>query len=177
MRDFISINPIDSLVYGLPVFRYSRFERVDLFGVDFGFHYHPHFAHRIHMDASFSYLNSENYGSDQLAFQPQNRINTVLKLNLFKWKKLDFEDVVVQYQYFFKQQRVAFFETPTEAFQLLNFALNFRVLGAHQWKFQLGVKNMLNVQYIDHLSRLKNIQMPQPGRNIYVKISYQFNKS
>jgi iron complex outermembrane receptor protein len=100
----------------------------------------------------------------------------VLKLNLFKWKKLDFEDVVIQYQYFFKQQRVAIFETPTSAFQLLNCALNFRVLGAHQWKFQFGVKNILNVQYIDHLSRLKNIQMPQPGRNIYFKINYQFNK-
>jgi iron complex outermembrane receptor protein len=176
MRDFISINPTDSLVYGLPVFKYTQFERVDLYGFDAGFHYHPHFAHRIHLDGSFSYLNSENYGSDQLALQPQNRLNTVLKLNLFKWKKLDFEDVVIQYQYFFKQQRVAIFETPTSAFQLLNCALNFRVLGAHQWKFQFGVKNILNVQYIDHLSRLKNIQMPQPGRNIYFKINYQFNK-
>ncbi|MFN5635143.1 MAG: TonB-dependent receptor [Flavobacteriia bacterium] len=177
MRDFISINPLDSLVYGLPVFKYAQFKRVDLFGADVGFHYHPHFAHRIHMDASFSYLNSENYGSDQLALQPQNRINTVLKLSLFKWKKWDFEDVVIHYQYFLKQQRVAVFETPTPAFQLFNCAINIRYVGSHQWRFQLGVKNIFNVEYIDHLSRLKNIQMPQPGRNIYVKISYQFNKS
>ena len=112
-----------------------------------------------------------------MALQPQNRINTVLKLSLFKWKKWDFEDVVIHYQYFLKQQRVAVFETPTPAFQLFNCAINIRYVGSHQWRFQLGVKNIFNVEYIDHLSRLKNIQMPQPGRNIYVKISYQFNKS
>jgi iron complex outermembrane receptor protein len=177
MRDFISINPVDSLVYGLPVFKYAQFERVDLFGADIGFHYHPHFAHRIHLDGSFSYINTESYTSDQLALQPQNRFNTVLKVSLFKWKKWEFEEVVVQYQYFFKQQRVALFETSSPSFQLLNCALNMRIMGMHQWKFQLGVKNILNVHYIDHLSRLKNIQMPQPGRNIYMKISYQFNKS
>jgi outer membrane receptor protein involved in Fe transport len=34
----------------------------------------------------------------------------------------------------------------------------------------VGVKNILNEVYIDHLSRLKNIQMPHPGRNFYISL-------
>ena len=31
--------------------------------------------------------------------------------------------------------------------------------------------NLLNTRYIDHLSRLKTYEIPNPGRNIYVKLS------
>jgi serine/threonine-protein kinase len=40
-----------------------------------------------------------------------------------------------------------------------------------------GCKNLLNEQYIDHLSRLKNIEMPAPGRNVYVSLNYRIKST
>jgi outer membrane receptor protein involved in Fe transport len=37
----------------------------------------------------------------------------------------------------------------------------------------LGVKNILNERFIDHLSRLKNIAMPAPGRNFYLSVQFK----
>ena len=45
------------------------------------------------------------------------------------------------------------------------------VSAKHHINYSLGVNNLLNVNYIDHLSRLKTYDIPNPGRNIYVKLS------
>jgi outer membrane receptor protein involved in Fe transport len=39
----------------------------------------------------------------------------------------------------------------------------------------IGVRNALNMTYIDHLSRLKTLDIPNPGFNIYGSLTYQFN--
>ena len=44
-----------------------------------------------------------------------------------------------------------------------------------EFMVNIGVRNLLNTWYIDHLSRLKNIQMPFPGRNVYVSLKYDFS--
>jgi iron complex outermembrane receptor protein len=176
INDFISIIPVDSSVNNLPVYRYQAFERISLYGSDIGFHYHPHFAHRVHVDGTFSWINYQSNQGENLALLPQNRFAGVLKVNVFSWNRFEIEDIVLQYQYFFAQNRVATYETTTSGFQLLNASVNARITGKHSWRFQLGVKNLFNVSYIDHLSRLKNIEMPQPGRNVFLKVNYQFNQ-
>jgi iron complex outermembrane receptor protein len=71
------------------------------------------------------------------------------------------------------QRKVAFMETPSESYNVLDVAMAFELTGKQRWEFRLGVKNLLNEQYIDHLSRLKNIGMPAPGRNAYVSIHFK----
>ena len=41
----------------------------------------------------------------------------------------------------------------------------------HKIDYSFGVNNLLNNKYIDHLSRLKTYEIPNPGRNIYIKLS------
>ena len=47
----------------------------------------------------------------------------------------------------------------------------------NQFTVKGGGRNLLNTTYIDHLSRLKNIQMPFPGRNLFLGVGYNFNSN
>jgi outer membrane receptor protein involved in Fe transport len=64
-------------------------------------------------------------------------------------------------------------ETPSADYHLLDAAISFGLDGKHDWEFRLGVKNIFNERFIDHLSRLKNIAMPAPGRNAYISIQFK----
>lgn len=174
MQDYIVINPLDSVIDGLPVYKYQQVPQALLYGTDFGVHFHPHFAHWLHLEASTSVLWGETGTGDPLPLIPQSRIRGSAQFmleSLFK-TKFCIKDIVVQYNYLFDQNRVTPYETPTKAYQLLDLGVN--MLG--RWKtpleFGIGVKNLFNENYIDHLSRLKNIGLSQPGRSFYVRIGY-----
>jgi outer membrane receptor protein involved in Fe transport len=38
----------------------------------------------------------------------------------------------------------------------------------------MGVKNVFNQEYIDHLSRFKSLEIPNIGINFYVGLTYNF---
>ena len=40
---------------------------------------------------------------------------------------------------------------------------------------KLGVRNLFNTTYINHLSNLKGIGLPSAGINFYISINYLFN--
>jgi len=64
------------------------------------------------------------------------------------------------------QDRLGDFESTTDAYALLSFDAGIRLLrGARLHTLTLRVDNVLNTEYRDHLSRIKDI-MPEPGRNI-----------
>ena len=50
-------------------------------------------------------------------------------------------------------------------------ACNGTIPGKNKIDYSIGVNNLLNTRYIDHLSRLKTYEIPNPGRNIYFKLS------
>ena len=106
---------------------------------------------------------------------PQNRILSGLRFDLkdvsiFKSNKLVFD-----YNYFFKQDRVSEMETESPFYQLLNIGINTSIGEKERFDLSFGCKNLLNTEFIDHLSRLKNIGLESPGRNIYFKLTYQFS--
>ncbi len=71
----------------------------------------------------------------------------------------------------FEQNSVAPYETPSSAYQLINLSCTGSFSAKHQIDYSFGVNNLLNMRYIDHLSRLKTYEIPNPGRNIYIKFS------
>ena len=85
--------------------------------------------------------------------------------------KLRINSLSAQYIYFFAQDNVATYESTSPSYQLINLDCTGSVSLKHHINYSLGVNNLLNVKYIDHLSRLKTYDIPNPGRNIYVKLS------
>jgi len=82
-------------------------------------------------------------------------------------------EISLSHQWMAAQTRVAFQETTSESYQLLHFNTRFYLQKNGAWVLQTGVRNLTNSTYIDHLSRLKNIGMPGPGRHFYVSLRYQ----
>jgi len=174
IQDYISIQPIDSVIDGLPVYRFGQLNNVMYYGMDLGLHYHPHFAHWLHYETTFSFIQTEVFGSENVALLPQNRWSNVLRIVMNPHWKFSPEDLVVQFHYFAGQNTVAAYESASSGYSLLNVGLNFKSTGYHAFKFGVGARNVLNERYIDHLSRLKNIGMYSPGRNYYISINYTF---
>ena len=175
VRDYIMLTPIDSIIDGLPVYKYKQMNQVWLFGSDVAIHFHPHFAHWLHLESNYSFIQAESQ-NEKLALMPQNRINSTIRFDfkMKSWIKLN--EIVVQHSYLFEQNRVASFETSSAAYQLINIGTNWKLGKKSPITAGFGVKNLLNASYIDHLSRLKNIQVSQPGRNFYISLKYSFNK-
>ena len=171
------INQINNYIYKSPTGQTDTNSGLDIFemkqtdavfsGGDIAIHYHPHMAHWLHLESNLSLLSTQ----ENLPFIPQNRLNNRIKIEFKGEKKLRINSLSAQYIHFFKQDNVATYETPSSPYQLINLGCNGSFSAKHQINYSLGVNNLLNVRYIDHLSRLKTYEIPNTGRNIYVKLS------
>ena len=107
---------------------------------------------------------------------PPSRLQNELKYHWDISSKVEKLELSLSHLWMAAQNRVAFMETPSQDYQVLN--LNARLYFEYKgnWILQTGVRNLTNANYIDHLSRLKNIGMPAPGRHFYLSIRYQVQK-
>ena len=177
IQNYIQIQPFDSIVDGARVFIYDQSADVSLYGVDVGFHYHPHFAHWLHVESSYSYIRGEQFSGSSLSLMPQARINSFLKVNFSGNKKFRINQVSLQHQYFFSQNKVTEYETFSKDYHLLNMGIDFIWNLKTPIEIGIGAKNILNTGYINHLSRLKNIDLQHPGRSFYFKIGLTINNN
>ncbi|MEX0724060.1 MAG: TonB-dependent receptor [Gracilimonas sp.] len=83
----------------------------------------------------------------------------------FKYTKDGFE-LGSRVRFAGKQDRTGEFETPTESYTLLDAFAQYRLDGGNLLHtFSLNVNNILNKEYYDHLSRIKDLR-PEPGINV-----------
>ena len=174
--NFIYMQEIDSTINSYQVFEYRQTQRALLTGGAFGFHYHPHFLHQLHLESTLSYLYTENELGQSLSFIPQTRINTTAKLQFKRKGLVQLENIHLQYLYFFAQNKVSTLETASPSYQLLHLGTQLKINWKHPLQIKLGVRNLFNQNYIDHLSRLKNIALEAPGRNFYVCLQWRIIK-
>lgn len=72
------------------------------------------------------------------------------------------------------QERVDNFETATAGYGLLNFGFRQSfTIGQFTGLFSAGVDNILNIEYRNHLSRVKSV-MPEAGRNLRTTLKIYF---
>lgn len=177
IKDFISLLPADSIIAGMPVFRYQPLSQVYFYGFDAGFHFHPHFLHDLHMESTVSFIDTYTKTDSAVAFIPQPRVQTQLKYELNLGKYLRLKEFVLQHTWMGDQSRIAFYELPSSSYNVIDIGLNGSYGKSEQIQLGIGCKNVLNENYIDHLSRLKNIQLPSAGRNFYLNVKYTFKSN
>ncbi len=103
---------------------------------------------------------------------PQSRFNSFLKFSPgWDWK-FQLENIVIQHQYYFEQNRVAIYEFPSDAYNLVNVGLNWIWKLKTPLRVAVGIKNVFNESYINHLSGLRNIGLADQGRNYYLNLKY-----
>tara|TARA_B100001057_G_scaffold315269_1_gene315374 strand:- start:3390 stop:5576 length:2187 start_codon:yes stop_codon:yes gene_type:complete len=167
--NFIILSPKDSIVQGTPLYNYEQLDNAELMGFEMNLHYHPHFLHQLHIEERISVMEGKSSNGQFLPLMPPNTYQTTfkyyfLKDNLFNLSQFNFD-----YIYNSTQQKVANNEEPTDDYSLINASALFSSK-SKKINLSIGVRNLLNVSYIPHLSRLKSYDIPHVGRSYYLKL-------
>ena len=76
--------------------------------------------------------------------------------------------------YSFAQNNIALFEESTNSYNVLNMDLFLEPF--KRTTLVIGVNNILNKEYVPHISRVRDVAggVPNPGRSFHVSLKYDF---
>jgi len=178
ISNFISITPTDSFQNNYRKYNYMQYESVTMTGVEMNLHYHPHQLHNLHLEQSYSFLQTTNkddqYG---LAMVPANSIKTKILFDFAEYEniaKYKFSYISLYHTYKFKQENFAQYEELTKSYNVLNFSLGLKL--NKKLDCRLGINNLLNEEYSPHTSRIRGVAggVPDPGRFYTIDLRYDF---
>ncbi len=170
INDYIYLAPTsDTSLTGLKIYRYTQ-NNAHILGMETGIAYQKsYFASKI----SYAYVRGVQENNENLPFIPQNKINMNLDFNKTDIAYFNNVKFRVSGVYAFAQTQPAMFETETPDYFVLNSSLNFSVKMKKQVvSFKIFVNNILDKQYFDHLSTLKDLGYYNIGRNTGIAIRY-----
>ena len=118
---------------------------------------------------SISITRGENLSDNiPLSYMPPDKIILSSEINL---KPLTLDLI---YKQALKQSRLGEFETPTNGYRIFDLNTSFsKNTDKLMHKFILGIENIFNRQYYNHLSRIKLV-MPEKGRSINLQYRLVF---
>ena len=177
INDFIAINPSDSFYEdNYRIYNYVQYNKVRITGFELKLHYHPHILHNLHIEQSYSFINTQNIDNDSnLFFTPANKIKTKLNFDVSTYNlPIGFKNLSIYHLYAFKQTNVVFYESESDGYAILNAELLFNPI--KDLNIIIGVKNLFNKDYTPHLSRIKEVAggVPEPGRSFNLSLKYDF---
>jgi iron complex outermembrane receptor protein len=170
IRQYIFLNPSNEIRDNLPVYYYSQTDAC-LYGGETGFHLHPHPLDWLHLEGSYSNTYGQNTENKYLPLMPSQKINATVRANFTSENIIKKLSVYLQEKYSFAQNYISDYETPTDSYNLINagFAFDFN-LGKQKISFNMAVNNIFNKTYYDHLSRYKQENIYEQGRNLSFKL-------
>jgi len=174
IQDYIFLSPTNDVIEESPVSQYVQSNSF-LYGGEAGFHYHPHKIHWLHLESNLSTVFAEDRAGNALPLIPQTKLNSTIKSEFSSTRKFQIKNVFVQYIYKFNQNRIGSFETSTADYSVVNMGCNFEIkTNKTPIIISTSVKNVLNVNYIDHLSRLKVAGIPNQGISFNIGLKIKF---
>ena len=174
INNYIYIAPINENIEEQPVFQYVQKDAI-LYGGELGVHYHPHKIHWLHVESDLSTVLAQDFFGNALPLIPQTNLNTLLRAEMNGKSTFRMKSVFLQYLYKFDQDRVSDLESTTAAYGLTNLGITIEAFSKEKpLDIELGVKNVFNKVYIDHLSRFKTLEIPNIGINFYLGLTYNF---
>lgn len=169
VNDFIYIEPTGEFVGSDAVFNYRQ-QDAKLYGAEMGLHFHPHPLDWLHFESTFETVRGTLDDNTDIPLIPANTLTNTLRVewNTVKQKGYAF----VTLQSVFDQNNVAVFETETDGYSLLNLGVgsDFKLFG-RPVALKISANNVLDTDYISHLSRLKTDGIANIGRNVNLNLS------
>jgi len=183
----------DSLIVdGTQTFYAFRFAQANakLYGAEFNLDIHPHPLDWLHIENTFSWvrgkLSRQEDGSDNLPFIPATRLINEVKVELLK-KGKTFQNVFIKAEAdntFAQNDPFTGYntETATPGYTLFNAGIGGEIKNKTKTvcSIFIGVNNIADIAYQNHLSRLKygpenlatgRVGVFNPGRNFSVKLN------
>lgn len=175
INNFIYLSPQDSVVDNVQLFEYTQTD-ASLYGFETTIDIHPHAMHWLHFETQYAMVIGKKSDGSYLPRIPGNNL-----LNTFKAELKDFKFIKSPFISFgvntiFAQKNIDAYETPTLTYMLLNASVGAEImLGKQPLQLTIGVTNLLDRKYFNHLSRLKQDGIYNMGRNIVVSLRLPFD--
>lgn len=173
--NYIYLSPTsDTLSDGTKIYRYQQTPS-HLLGGEIGIHVHPVSLDWLHLKANYAYIYAQKNSGGYLPMIPANKLHFEIMARKDKWKVWRTSFVRISCDYVFAQNHAADFETTTPGYFLLNTGIGTDLKVKNQFfSFSIMATNLLDKQYIDHLSTLKDVGIYNMGRNISLNIRIPF---
>jgi iron complex outermembrane receptor protein len=170
LNDYIFITPTGAQIEDDFVFEYVQ-DDAYLFGGEFGLHLHPHPLDWLHFESNFETVTGKLENDTYLPLIPANSLTNTLRVELKNSKKVKDTYAFASLKSTFEQQNIGEFETPSEAYHLLNAGIgsSFQIKTL-LLKASLNVVNLTDETYISHLSRLKPDGIANMGKSIQLNL-------
>ena len=172
MHNYIYLSPtVDTTETGIDIYKYVQ-ENARIYGYETGVTYRP--FDWLFVKSTYAYLLSNQDNGMSLPFIPQDKINTDISFSVKEIRFIDDLNFNISSVYAFEQNNPAMFETKTADYFLLNTSLDADIhLKNTNLNIKLFVNNLLDEQYFDHLSTLKELNYYNIGRNIGVSLRFE----
>jgi iron complex outermembrane receptor protein len=175
IRDYIFLSPTgDESAGGVPIYQYRQGDAY-LYGGEFAFHIHPVNLSWLHFQTDFSSVIGKQRNGDYLPFIPAHQLNAEIRAE--KNEMAFFQDafISISTNTAFAQRNPAPNETGTSGYTIVDATIGAVVKVARMpVSWQLGVNNLFDVRYVDHLSTLKEVEYYNPGRNVVLSMKLRF---
>ena len=174
IQNYIFLSPTTIVIEDNPVFEYVQTNSF-LYGGEVGLHYHPHKIHWLHFESNMSTVLAEDRDGNALPLIPQTKLSSTLKSEFVGTHKFQLKNVFVQHIYKFNQNRIGEFESVSSDYSLINLGLTLEIkTKKNPITITTSIKNVLNVSYIDHLSQLKALDIPNQGVSFNLGLKLKF---
>ncbi|MBL4887167.1 MAG: TonB-dependent receptor, partial [Flavobacteriaceae bacterium] len=169
INQFIFIKPKGEFINEYPVFDYVQGD-AKLYGGEVGFHIHPHPIDWLHIESTFETVIGKQDNND-LPLIPANKWQNTFRIEFEKINFIKKPHAFIKLKSTFRQDRVSDFETRSPGYSLLSagFGGGFKIQKT-QVNFTFNASNLTNKRYIAHLSRLKNQNLANIGRNFSLNL-------
>ncbi len=172
--DYIYIAPTGDEIEDFDIYTYVQNDAY-LFGGEIGIHLHPHPMDWLHFESLYETVIGKQKEGGYLPRIPANKLDNTFRAEFDIDQWLDFGYVFLNLESTFKQNKVSDFEDTSDSYNLLNFGFGGNVLfGKLKTSVNFTIKNILNKEYISHLSVLNEEGIPNPGINFVfgIKLNY-----
>lgn len=175
INNFIYLNPQDSLIDGVQVFNYTQTD-ANLYGFEAVVDIHPHAMHWLHFETQYAMVIGKRSDGTYLPRIPSNNMLNTLRAEIGDKWKLKESFISFSVNTLFAQNKVDQYETPTLTYVLLNASMGTDFyIGKQQFSLTVGVTNLLDRKYFNHLSRMKQRGIYNMGRNVVLGLRIPLN--
>lgn len=172
--NYIYLAPSNQQFIGFQIFNYEQQDAV-IQGAEGTLNIHSPDRIRMNWTTSYSYILGTLNSGGYLPFIPAPKLNTDLRFAHQAKGKIKELFIKPGFTYVFEQDRPGDFETPTQAYYLLNASAGVELKSKkNAITVSLTGNNLLNNAYYDHLSRFKYFGIYNVGRNITLSFKINF---
>ena len=167
VNNYIFLSPSGTSINEYPVFEYSQSDAL-LYGGELFFEIYPNYAKWLESKTYLDYVRGKLINGNNLPLIPPLRLQ-----QNFNFKYDDKNGFLLKINFTNNQNKVSDFETKSKSYFLFDFGYEHTfILFNNDLNISFEVNNIFNHKYYNHLSRLKNLEIQEMGRNISFGLSY-----